>query len=139
MPTSIEVKLRTAAALYVPLSALLGTSPFRYYDTQLVQGSAFPAIVAQVISDPKDYYMGGRMNTSFVRVQFTIWDTDAERGRSVESALYGFFDVFNACNAPAGAAKPNYVVMARGGMYPQTQPPQFQRIIDAKIFNNDTL
>ena len=139
MGTSLEVKLRTAAAAFSALTALLGTSPFRWYDTQLLQGSAFPAIVVVLIDDAKTYYLGGRMNTSFSRVQFTIWDTDAERGRSVEAALYDFFDVFNACAAPSGRAKPNYVVGARGGMYPQTQPPQFQRIIDAKIFNNDTL
>jgi len=139
MSTTLEVKLRTTASAFAPLIALLGTSPFRWYDTQLVQGSVFPAIVALLVSDPKSYYLGGRMNTSFARVQFTIWDTDAERGRSVEAALYDFLDVFNASGAPADRAKPNYVVGARGGMYPQTQPPQFQRIIDAKIFNNDTL
>jgi hypothetical protein len=139
MATTLEVKVRTGAAAYAPLTALLGSSPFRWFDTQLPQGATFPAVVAQLISNPQNYYMGGQMDTSFARLQLTVWDTDAERARAVEAAISSFLQQFTASGAPAGRAKPNYIMNTRQSMYPQTQPPQFQRIIDAKLFDNSTL
>lgn len=138
--TPLKDKLRTAAAAYAPLTALLGASPFRWYDTQLVQKSAFPAIVAQVISDPKSYVFGGRLPTSFARVQFVIWDIDSQRIETVKSTLFDFLDTFVGDGiSQSPLVKGNYIVADRDGMEPQTQPPQWKRIIDAKIFNNDSI
>jgi hypothetical protein len=139
MSTSLEVKLRTAASVYGPLTALLGTSPFRWYDTQLLQGTTFPAVVVQLISNAPTYALPGALTASFARVQLTVWDTDAERARAVEAAIAAFLAAtnFGPYSSPVTVFA-NYILNTRQSLYPQTQPPQFQRILDCKIFNDDT-
>jgi hypothetical protein len=144
---SLEVKLRTAALAYPDLVALLTNVPsvpqfpdFRWYNIQLLQGSKFPAIVVQSISGGQNYTLNSRLSTSFNRVQFTIWDTDSERGRDAESVLYAFLDGFN----PAGVASqlqaaPNFVILTRAGMYPTPNPPQYWRTNDVSIFDNSSV
>jgi hypothetical protein len=141
---SLEVKLRTAALAYPDLVALLTNVPsvpqfpdFRWYSIQLLQGTKFPAVVVQLVSGGQSYSNYQRLSTSFNRVQFTIWDTDSDRGRQVEQVLYSFLDVFN----PAGlrsdlTGAPNFVILTRAGMYPTPNPPQFWRTNDAMIFDN---
>jgi hypothetical protein len=139
MPTSLETKIRTAAAAYSPLVALLGSSPFRWYDTQLVQGSAWPSVVAQLVSNSPTYALPGALTASFARVQFTVWDIDAERARTVESTITAFLAATNfGPNSSPVTVTANYILNTRQSMYPQTQPPQFQRIMDCKLFNDDT-
>ena len=139
MATSLEIKIRTAAAAYAPLAALLGTSPFRWYDTQLVQGTVFPAVVTQLVSNAPTYALPGALTASFARVQFTVWDTDAERARAVEAAITAFLTVanFGPYSSPVTVFA-NYILNTRQSMYPQTQPPQFQRIMDCKVYNDDS-
>ncbi len=144
---SLEVKLRTAALAYADLVALLTNVPtvpnfpdFRWYNIQLLQGTKFPAVVVQLISGGQSYTLNSRLSTSFNRVQFTIWDTDSERGRQVEQVLYAFLDGFNPAGVrPDLQAAPNFVVLTRAGMYPQTQPPQFWRTNDVQIFDNSAV
>jgi len=140
MATTLEVKLRTAASANAPLTALLGTSPFRWYDMQEAQGGTFPSVTVQMIAAVNQYSLTQRLNNSHNRVQFTVWDTDPERARSVELAVLNFLDGFNAYNA--GDQNPrqrNEVVMRRQGGNPQTQPLTFWRILDAYIWHNETL
>ncbi len=141
---TLEAKLRTAALAYPDLVALLTNVPsiprfpdFRWYDVQLLQGTAFPAMVVQLISGGQTYTLNSRLSTSFNRMQFTIWDTNAERARQLESVLYAFLDGFNPAGVRADLqAAPNFVVLTRQGMYPQTQPPQYWRTNDVQIFDN---
>jgi hypothetical protein len=49
---SLKAKLFTQASANAGLIALLGASPFRWFDQQLPQNAAFPCIVAQQISNP---------------------------------------------------------------------------------------
>lgn len=133
--------LRTAAAAYPALSALLGTNPFRFYDTQLVQGSAYPAIVTYQVSDVKDYSVTARLVTGWTRVQFTIWGGQADPGQAaaeqVLQALLPFLDQFNGTGIPNQIIYPNNVVNVRRGLFAETDPPIFQRLVDVKIFYND--
>jgi hypothetical protein len=137
----LEAKLRTAALAYSPLATLLGNGGnpnlFRWYETQLVEGSAFPAVVATLVSDPKDYCFTHRMSTSFTRMQFTIWDTDPSNASLVADTLANFLDQFNAYGISGLSVNANFIVNSRATIYPETQPPVFQRIVDAKIFNDD--
>ena len=137
---SLEAKIEEAIFAFSPLANMLGKrldgNP-AVYDTQLQQGSAFPAIVLQMISGGQAYTLNSRLSTSFNRVQFTIWALNAEVARQIEQQLYAFLDGFN----PAGVrsdltSAPNFVVLTRQGMYAQTQPPQYQRINDVNIFDN---
>lgn len=141
--TSLEVKLRTSALAYPDLATLLTNSPaiprfpdFRWYDTQLLQGTVFPAIVVQLIAGSQMYGFARRLSTGFSRMQFTVWDTDPERARTIEATLYAFLDQFSAYGLPGLSQYSNNVVLTRQGMYPQSQPPQFWRINDVNIFEN---
>jgi hypothetical protein len=136
---TLEAKLFAAASAYAPLTALLGTSPFRWYVTQLTQGSAMPAVVVFQVSDPAAYAFTGKLPTSAKRMQFTIWGDSAEKAQAVEAALVAFLGSFSAYGIPGLVSYANYVVNVRAGMYTQTQPARFLRTVDAMVQNNDLI
>lgn len=142
MSTSLETKLRTAALAFPGLTSLLGgntQNTFRWYDTQLRQGTVYPAIVVTMVSDSSDYVFTGILATSFSRVQFEVWDTDPEHAYIVQQQLEAFLLQFNAYGLPNSPANANFVLNRQKKLYADTQPPQWQRITDVRIFNNSTL
>lgn len=141
MSTTLKSRLRTAAAANAGLTALLGT-PLRMYDTQLLQGTAFPAATYQQISNPRVYVTAGRLRTSWVRMQFNIYGSgsDSSNADSVQRALEAFLGTWSGGNGiPGLVAYPNYVEGDRDFGIAQTQPLTFMRIVDVMIFNNDGL
>ncbi len=143
MATPVKDRIRAAAIATPALTALLGTNPFRWYDRQLYQGSAFPAVVVQAISDPRMYAIVGRLPTSFSRYQFTIWATNNAAGMTslalVEAALVEFFETLNLVGISGLCSYSNTVVNARDGFFPTPQPGNPTRMIDAMIYANDSL
>ncbi len=143
MATPLKERIRSAAIATPAMTALLGTNPFRFYDQQLVQGSAFPAIVQQVISGAPTYILAGRLPCSSSRVQFTLWATRDAAGltalAALEAALVAFLDTLNLIGIPGLQQYQNLVVLSRDAFYPLPQPGNPQRIIDAMIYSNDTL
>lgn len=139
MATSLEVKLRTAALATPALTSLLGTTPFRWFDMQQVQSAPFPSVTVLLVSAVNMYSTNQRLASTRCRVQFTVWDTNAEEARTVENAIIAFLDGFDAMNLVPGVAptQANEVVMRRQGGNPQTSPLTFWRIIDAMIWNNE--
>ncbi len=144
MATSLETKLQTALQAATSITSLLASrsdGKAAIYDMQEVPGSAFPAITVLVVSIVNEYSTTVRLVNALCRVQFTIWDTNPERARTVETALVAFLDSFNAYDA-VNAAKPrqpNWVAMRRQGGNAQTQPVTYWRIVDAFIWNNESL
>ena len=144
---SLESKLRTAAMAFPALVALLTNSPsiplfpdFRWYDTTFLQGSVFPAVVVQLVSGGQVYSNYQRLSTSFNRVQFMIWDVDAERARRVEQALYRFLDQFNPAGLDSNLTNyPNTVLMTMQKQFPQSEPPKFMRLNDVSIFDDQAV
>ena len=134
---ALEEKLRTKAAAYADLAALLGSSPFRWYDTQLTQGTQFPAVVVTLVASSDTYVSNGRMPTGFSRMQFTIWANDPVTARQVDDALTCFLNQANLVGINGLSIYSNQVVLTRAGMYPNTQPPKYWRTIDASIFDNE--
>lgn len=141
MAQSLIVKIITAASSYAPLTALLGSSPFRMFPMQLDQGTAFPAVVVQQISGPSVYTFSGRMSTLFARVQFTVFGSGSggENARAVIAALISFLDQFNADGITNRVISPNQAMSPVEMGIAQTQPLTFQIRMDAQIFNNSTL
>jgi hypothetical protein len=140
---SLESKIEAAIFAFPALANLLAkrldNNP-AVYDTQLQQGSAFPAIVQQLIAGGQTYTLNSRLSTSFNRVQFTIWALSPETARQIEQQLYAFLDGFNPAGVRADlTSAPNFVVLSRQGMYTATQPPVFWRINDANIFDNSAV
>ena len=146
MPTGLEQKIRTAAAAYSPLTALLASgSPatFRWYRQQLAQGSAFPAVVVRVIFNARDYVATGALPTSTARVQFDIWGGEYAAGMAaadaVQSALYSFLDQLNLVGVPGLSLYPNRVVSALESSYTQANSLIYGWLTDAMIFSNESL
>lgn len=137
--SELKELLRIQASAFPGLTALLGTSPFRWWDGQLVQGSAYPAIVVTIVSNPRNYCLTGRLPTGWSRVEFKIWDTDTLRAGTVENALLNFFDVFNAVGPSNLPSYPVDVVNDRQTVVPDPEPKRFLRMVDTQIFSNDTL
>lgn len=141
--TPVKDRIRAAAIATPALTAILGTNPFRWYDRQLNQGSAFPAVVVQAISDPRTYAIVGRLPTSFSRYQFTLWALNTAAGISglaaLEAAMVEFFESLNLVGIPGLCSYSNQVVNARDGFFPEPQPGNPTRFIDVMIFANDNL
>ncbi len=139
MPSSLKAKLYAAASVDAGLQALLGTAPFRWFDTQLPQTAAFPAIVVFIVSDPRTYVLNGQMSTRFVRVQFSVYGTgnDSENASAVVNALASFLRGFNAYGVPNLPANANTIVGDRDGGIAATQPLTYQRFVDAMVFNDE--
>src|SRR5678815_1851802 len=126
---SLLERIRTAALQYsvssgspavtsYPLVDLLGSgSPllFRWYDTQIIQGSRFPAVTAMVISNPPTYVYTGRTYTSFSRVQFVIWGGQGASGAAAayttSQAIYPFVDQLNLVGV-SGLVQYNNIILA---------------------------
>ncbi len=139
MATTLLAKLRIAAAANPTLAGLLGTSPFRWYDQQLVPGTEFPAVAAFVVSNPAQYSTTAILINSQYRVQFNIFDPDPQITRQVALAITTFLLTFNAYNAgDTSLLQRNQVVNQRDGGIAQTQPLTAMQILDALIWNNET-
>ncbi len=154
---SLSERIRTAAIAYsvttgspavttYPLRDLLGSgSPliFRWYDTQIVQGSRFPAVTAMIVSNPPPYVYTGRPPTSFARVQFLVWGGQGAAGvaaaETTSRALYPFFDQLNLVGISGLVQYNNVIIGDREAVFPMTDTLIYQRIIDVKIFSNDSI
>jgi hypothetical protein len=140
MSTPLEVKLRQAALADPSLTALLGLTgnTFRWYSVQLYEGSAYPAVTCHQISSVPVYSFSGRNPLARARVQFTIWEGQTpDDTNSVLDALRSFLDTFSAVGNPTQF--PNQIVAELDGLYPNTQPGIYQTIVDAMIYNSDSL
>ena len=146
MSTTLETKLQTAMQATLALTSLLALRPdgkAAIFEMQEYQGTTFPSVTFQLISTVNAYATRYRMQTATSRVQFTVWDTDPERARSVETAIINFLDTFNAVSPATNfigtVPQPVQVVNRRQGGNAQTQPLTFWRTLDAIILNNETL
>lgn len=144
MPTPLLDRIRAAAIATPSLTAILGTSPFRWWSIQLGQGSALPAVVTQVVSGGPSYGVAGRFQCSSSRVQFTLWGAANTASAvatlaALEQALIAFLDTLNLIGISGLVQYPNQVVMQRDAFYAATQPGNPQKLIDAMVFSNDTL
>lgn len=148
MATTLKAKLFAQASVYAPLQALLGTSPFNWYDSQLdpnalVGGNA--AVVVTQVSRTPMYANMGQLPTTMNRMQFTIFGAvpDANAGADSQScdavvgALQQFLPTFNATGIVSLPARGNVIISDRDGGIADTQPRTFTRIVEAKIFSND--
>lgn len=141
-PTYIKAKLFAGVQAFEPLATML-TGPgskLRWYDLQLDQDTLFPAVTVQVITNPKMYGFQSRVTTSWYRVQFTIWaQPDSAAADQVAVTMYNFLDQFNSIGIPGLSQYPCIVEGGPEGSESQLNPPVYKRVIQAMIFNNDTI
>ena len=137
-----EVKLRTLAAANAPLIALLGTGaagdPFRWWDTQHVQGSALPAVTVRRVSTAIDYRMTGRNLIDQPRFQIDVRAADPENARAVAKAILLFLDALNLAvtgGTVTGKQAPCFVLNQRDSMDFNLTPPVWVQTLDVRLYN----
>jgi len=151
-PIPLEQKLRQEMLIDSGLSPLVGSNIFL---VQLPSGfmSANPpvrALVIQRVSTLRYYTHDGATNPLIAaRVQFTAWCKGSDSGNdalSVMAALVNFLNTFCATQTAEFGSPittptqfPNIVLNERMSVYPQTQPPLYQGILEARIFNREDL
>lgn len=143
MGTTLEVKIVNGVIGFGPLASILATASDgkpALFELQEYQGTAFPSITYFLVASTPQYGAAFRGAIVRSRVQFTIWDTNPERARAVEAQLMNWLDQFNAYSSPpATTFQPNQVILRRQGGNPQTNPLTFWRIVDAAIWNNESI
>lgn len=136
--SSLKARLYSAASVDAGLVALLGSSPFRWFDQRLPQGRSFPAVVVEMVSDPGDYVASGKMPTGWVRCQFRIYGSgnDSENANTVARALTSFLNTFDGPGIPGLATYPNLITNDMDMGIAQTDPLTFMRLVDVRLYIN---
>ncbi len=137
MATSIKERLYAAASVDAGLLALLG-NPIQWGDIQAKQNwdlTTKSAVTVQLISNPSNYQLPGRMLSSTCRMQFTIFGhgSNSQNAEAVAVALYNFFGNL-AGNGLGVLGIPN----DRDGGIADTQPLTYMRMIDCFLFNDES-
>ncbi len=137
-----ETKLRTLAAADTALQAIFGTAPFRWWDTGLVQKSAFPSVVVRRISTIRQYTHDGLNVMSQPRFQFEVRHPDSETARAAAAAVITFLGTADlASNAQFGSPVttprqyPSFVLNQMTRTDSSLLPPVWVEVIDARMFN----
>lgn len=137
---TLEVKLRTAAAADAALQALLGTTPFRWFDTQLPQKEkVFPQVTAQRISTvPFNSFVDPIGNVSRNRVQIRVYANDAAGGDTSRDAADVIKQFMRTFSATTGTQYANALLNQQSAIeQPEAQPPYFVQVMDFNIFNQE--
>ncbi len=137
MATPLVVRMIAAAQAFPALQALgVGFSSYPF-----PQGSVFPWITLQVISDAPTYVVNAQLSTSWTRVQALIFGTgvDPSNAQAVLAAWQQFLNATPFDGITGRSIAPNMAQTAQEIGIVQTQPMTFQIRMDVKIFNNSTL
>ena len=137
MGTPLVVRMIAAAEAFQPLIDLgVGISSYPF-----PQGSVFPWITLQVISDQPVYTVNARVAQSWTRVQALIFGTgvDPSNAQAVLKAWQAFLDVTIFSGQTNLSISPNIALAAREVGIVQTQPMTFQNRMDALVRDNALL
>jgi hypothetical protein len=88
---SIEAAIEARAAAFAGLTALIGTTPTRFYPEQAEQGAILPYVTYSVITDPPVHVMGADKEAQ-AHVQFDAWASSWVIARAVRDQLKLCFD-----------------------------------------------
>jgi len=141
-----EVKLRTLAAADAALSAYLGASPFRWFDTQIPQRLIGSGACVRVrrLDTAQLQEVAGINPLDSVSFQADVLDTDPQRARDVAEAIADFLGTADLStdllfDSPPGqpAHFPCFVVNQRAGVIPQTSPQVYIESIQFTVWNKE--
>lgn len=137
-----EAKLRTLAAANTSLQALLGTSPFRWFDTSLPQDiGVYPSVVVARVSTVFDSRMDtGISKYTWPRFQLDIRHTDPEQARACASAIIDFLNtvdlaVTSGAIMPPAKQAPCFILNQRTALDYELQPPVNVQTLDVRVMN----
>lgn len=137
-----ESKLRLLASSDTALQAIFGTSPFRWFDTGLVQRQAFPSVVVRRVSTIRRYTHDGLNQMSQPRFQIEIRHPDSETARVAAKAVITFLGTADlASNAQFGSPVttprqyPSFLLNQMTRTDFQMAPPVWVEVLDVRMFN----
>ncbi len=143
---SPEVRLRTQAAANAALQADLGTTPFRWFNTQLDQKSLQPnqtCVRLTRVSTTRDSNLGGQSavgNLSLLRFQIDVLDFDSETARLVANDVIEFMKSVSLCQASGAATQnPCFFVSQSQGMFTPPNPTPWYVRLEYKLFSYENL
>lgn len=134
-----------------PLVAIFGP---HVYGTALPQGvmsapAPVRALTVQRVSTMRPSHQGGIIHLVGVRIQFTSWCKGAQSeldALNANKAIVDFLNTFCATSTalfdspPTTPAQfPNFVLNELVKLWPETQPPLYLGVVDARIYNREDL
>lgn len=136
-----EAKLRTLANADATLQGIFGTSPFRWFDSQLPQGQNYPsAVVLRVSTAFSSTQDGGIIKITQPRLQIDIRHPDPEQARAAASAVIDFLNtldlaVSGGAVTPAAKQAPCFVLNQRASLDFELAPAMPVQMIDLRVYN----
>ncbi len=137
--------------LYAGLLAQSGVTDIignRLYLVQLPQNPTYPSACYQRIATVPLYTQENALQgtAGYVRFQITGFFQGSTSGSDSDAfaqAVTAALQTFNCASGPPGSpptlgTPPNYVLGRRMSVQPQTQPPIYMCVIDAKLWYNET-
>jgi hypothetical protein len=132
---TIEQSLVTLVAATAPITALIGSSPMRFYPLRKAQGAANPAMAYQRISTPERVMSHqGRSHLAITRFQITTWATSASSHSAMQVALVG---LLGYRGTPAGGVRIDAILPA--GDHEEFEPTsqEYMRYFDIFITHQE--
>ena len=148
-----ELRLYTLAAASPALQAVFGTAPFRWYDTQVQQGTIVPGDDTQPaaarllrVSTIRSYEQAGLQPLSEPRFQLDVLHPLAETARAAAAAVIAFLGTVDLAGAYQFGSPvttppqfPCFVISQRGGLAPEFEPPVYVQSIDFRLYNREDI
>jgi hypothetical protein len=141
---SVEQQIYNGLLAQPGVTGIIGD---RLYLVQLPQNPVYPCAAYQRVATVPLYTQenANQGTVGYVRFQFTGFFQGASSGQqsdafaqAVTAALETFNCAMGAQSPPVLGTPPNYVIGRRMLVQPQTQPPIFMCVIDAKLWYNET-
>lgn len=140
---SVDVQIRTALLADATVASLIVN---RLYPVQIPPNPTFPCVAMQRIATQRLYSNDQLSNPNWgskgwARVQFTVFGDGASgklQAEAVATAIRRALKTFNVGAEPESPSvlrgAPNFVTNEWESMEPETDPPKFKRILDARLF-----
>jgi hypothetical protein len=141
---SVEQQIRAGLLAQSSITDIIGN---RLYLVQLPQNPVYPSAAYQRVTTVPLYTQENALQgtVGYVRFQITGFFQGADSGQQSETfaqAVTEALETFNCATGPPASppvlgTPPNYVLGRRMLVQPQTQPPIFMCVLDAKLWYND--
>lgn len=135
MMATIEQSLVTLVAATTAITALIGTSPVRFYPIRKAQGATNPAMAYQRISTPERVMSHqGRSHLTTARFQITTWALTAASHSALQVALLG---LLGYRGTPSGGVRIDAILPAGDHEEIDTTTQDYMRFFDILIIHQE--
>lgn len=141
--TPLEEKLRTALLAFSGITGLVGSNVFADQLPQGLLSPSLPGVALTLKRVSTQFYTTLDTNINALaapRIQFTGWSNRTSSKLDVLNINYQLALFLNQFSATGYSTQtPNTILNAFVSLYPQSQPPLYMGVVDARIFNREDL